>query len=475
MSIALWWTRGAREVSSTSRRILLAISLGLGALSLHLLHTWSRQVRDLAFAAALAEVSQHTSVDRGVVLPLFDNIALLGASLLMELRHLAVLLPVEIPHCGDLSNAHKSLLHKVDGRSPDAGSARLFIYDVCEEAAKAVVGGSWTHRPLFCDDLAHCRRRFRSFDLKVLSVVFSRFREVMLLDADTLFFQTPSGLWDSLAFQSSGTLFFHDRIALPFRFLAQRPRKGIAKGNIHEFLEGFNPKPYTAILTVQPSDSPFVPKSRRVYVNSLSFAPSEFLLSSHSWALRSGHQADSSLLLWDKGRQRRATAILASLVSLNGEPRPNSYGDKELYWLACELAEAEYSFSPFAVGSIGRHQKKAEGGDSVLCGDAMHFLPTHRGRPEDAPPLFINSDNFAVWDLEDDTSEPLFRTAARPAEVYVGSQEERGLEMECIFDVKVLSLRREEIELVKRRQSLLAEAETVLDSVKKETSQPPRT
>ena len=47
------------------------------------------------------ETAQRTIEPCGIVMPMFDDIATLGVSLILELRAMDVNLPIEIPHCGD--------------------------------------------------------------------------------------------------------------------------------------------------------------------------------------------------------------------------------------------------------------------------------------------------------------------------------------------------------------------------------------
>ncbi|KAF4316273.1 hypothetical protein BBO99_00008581 [Phytophthora kernoviae] len=358
-------------------------------------------------------------------------------SLILELRRLQVVLPVEVPYCGDLG---LELQLKMKQQDP-----LVRFYDVCELAANAAMGGP-NGRKLFCVDLEHCHDKFRGFDIKVLAVVYSRFQEVMLLDADTLFFQSPMSLWETDKYKSTGTLFFHDRISYELSYLAARSSSGgdqvdMTTGALHRFLSGFNVVPYHQFGVVR-SREPIPQLPKRQLGLEFGFQPSAFLLNSHVWRLRSGHQMDSSLVLWNKARQPRATAILASFVSLNGLPTVSSYGDKELYWLACELSETAYAFSDFAVGAVGwerltpgRHR------DGVLCGDALQHFPVQlnaaKGPDADVEPLYMNSDNILEWGGE---RRRLYRTAARPAELYPGSFTERKLLQTCPFDVTTMEL-----------------------------------
>ena len=69
------------------------------------------------------------------------------------------------------------------------------------------------------------------------------------------------------------------------------------------------------------------------------------------------HEQDSSVVLWDRTRHPHATDILRTL----NDPRlpwqrdlySHVHGDKETYWLAVELAHAEFSFSPWQASVIG--------------------------------------------------------------------------------------------------------------------------
>ncbi|KAG1691162.1 hypothetical protein DVH05_027237 [Phytophthora capsici] len=102
-----------------------------------------------SFTTSLFRETQRFNVKtpRGIVLPLFDDIALLGFSLLLELGRFQVDLPVEVPHCGDL-DLKLQILIKNQFQS-------IRFYDVCELAASAAIH----ERKLFCVDLDHCHHK----------------------------------------------------------------------------------------------------------------------------------------------------------------------------------------------------------------------------------------------------------------------------------------------------------------------------
>ncbi|KAF1328216.1 hypothetical protein FI667_g7103, partial [Globisporangium splendens] len=393
-------------------------------------------------ALSLSHYAHRTTASRGVVLPLFDDIALLGMSIILELRALQVDLPIEIPHCGDLKPEFQHLLQTKD--------SNVRVYNACLQAQAATnVFGSG--KKLFCGNMKNCHYRFRGFHIKILATIFSQFQEVMLVDADTIFFQSPMQLWESEKYKTTGTLFFHDRISSSDDFLAERisnTTEGQKTSMLHTYLSTFDVTPFELLVNI--------PRAKATVKNAipvqLPFEPSDFLLSSHSWNLRAGHEMDSSLVLWNKVKQPRATAILASFISRNGISFPPSYGDKELFFLACELAETEYAFSDFGVGSLGSDIRDDDDKpNSVLCGGGLHYLPRATPGMKDPQPLYLNSDEILTMDV---ANSALYRTLARPADFYAGSFIEKDLPQECPFGVTTLQLSADEKQTIVRRQAL---------------------
>ncbi|KAF1319027.1 hypothetical protein FI667_g13378, partial [Globisporangium splendens] len=401
------------------------------------------------FALSISHYAQQTSIPRGIVLPLFDDIAHLGMAMLLELRAFDEDVPIEIPHCGDdLASDLANRLEHMD--------LLVRVYDVCAQAADATNVFNDSQR-LFCESTEQCQRQFRGFPTKVLSVVFSRFEQVMLLDADTLFFQNPMALWDHDKYTRTGTLFFHDRVSDDHAFLAKRvPAAFMADGDdqqfseLHMYMSRFDVSPFRLLATITREPST---KENPIPIK-LRFAPSDFLVSSHAWNLRAGHQMDSSLLLWNKNKQPRATAILASFVAQNDVPLPPSDGDKELFFLACELAETQYAFSDFGAGSLGTDLRDdGEKTDSVLCGGRLHYFPSSRGENEAPSLLFFNSDELLTLDV---ANAKIYRSEALAADVYGGSLSARSLPQQCLLGIHAVRLSTGEKQVIARRQQLHA-------------------
>ncbi|GMF40241.1 unnamed protein product [Phytophthora fragariaefolia] len=396
---------------------------------------------------SLHTLSQQTSVQRGIILPLYDKITTLGVSLILQLRSLGVDLPIEIPHCGDFDEEYGEIMMQ---KTEQLGE--VYVYNACKLAvtAKSLLD---PEKPLFCKDLNACHRRYRNFAIKVLGVVYSRFEEVMLMDADALLFQSPMPLWETKKYQTTGTLFFNDRIAeANFSMgLGYRPAKRPNIMAIEDYLSKANVDLFRHIPTLtRPNASAELIEADRSTVT-LHFQPSEGLLKSHPWNGRSAHRVDSSILLWNKKRQPRATSILASFISLNDLPRPPSYGDKELFFVACELAETQYTFSDFATGSAGSDFRNKGENKSVICGSAAHHFPEKSDNTpiQEVSLLYMNTDYIMRYKPK---KSPMYYSAARPRDFFPGTFEERKLMMMCPFDITGVKFNDVEVKQIYQRQ-----------------------
>jgi hypothetical protein len=177
------------------------------------------------------------------------------------------------------------------------------------------------------------------------------------------------------------------------------------------------------------------------------------------WNKLTGHQMDSSLVLWSKQRQPRATAILASFIAskrVGRFPRPPSYGDKEFFFTACELAETQYSFSDFGISGFGTDVTDNGPGNSTLCGTMAQVYPIKPSDATDVRILHANSD-FIMTYTPKDAARPLYFARGRPAEFYPGPFGDRP--MECPFNITGARLTVDEEDRIVLRQKLRSDLE----------------
>ncbi|KIW63747.1 hypothetical protein PV04_08726 [Phialophora macrospora] len=235
---------------------------------------------------------------RGIVLTAGDDQAPFLLTTIPTFRNLGCDLPIEIMYLGDsdLSEDYRSDLESLDGV-------------VTRDIAQMVNDEGW---------------KLAGWAAKPFAILHSSFREVIFIDADSLFFVNPSTLFDDPGYQKTGALFFRDRLIMP-----EKKKR---------WLQQILPKPI----------------SRQVK-------------QSRMWTGDSGHMQESGVVVVDKWRHFIA---LLFVTRMNGPDRDGNkdegrvgvydmvYGDKETFWLGWELVgDQEYSFHQGDAGTMGVVQK----------------------------------------------------------------------------------------------------------------------
>ncbi|OQR89777.1 hypothetical protein ACHHYP_06058 [Achlya hypogyna] len=264
---------------------------------------------------------------RGIVMCLFDGMVPMAVSLVQELRALGNTDLVQMYHCnGELSPSSQRIITMMD--------SHVQIIDGC---AEMVASGKLS---------AGQANDFRSFWLKPLALVHTHLEDVVLIDADDLVFQDVSQLWDVPQYKATGTIFFYDR--------------EIGK---HEYLQG----DYTVNDEVLSNVKALYHTFDYAQFGLNKAQPSAHLIQSLAWTGDSAHEQDSSIVVVNKPKAPKAMEILWRLVTEDRYRIGFSYGDKELFWLAYELAHLPYSFSPWANSGAARPGNMREHPDT-LCG-----------------------------------------------------------------------------------------------------------
>jgi len=273
---------------------------------------------------------------------------LLNATLLMlsRLHRMTSGMPVEVWHVGELSRREARQVE----RHPGLGSGTR-VYDLT----------SALPRDFPADEIAE----LRGYMCKPLAVLASTLDEVLLVDHDARFHIDPARLFSTKAFVNDGILLFRDRMRMQIpgkpvkdasRFLRQLVRRRLASP---EFLRSVGGQ-YARQRLPWP------------------WQPSAELLASPMLSGDSNHAIDSSVLLLGKSR---APQVIATLYTLHERYRhelyANLHGDKETYWLACELVGGlSCGVSPYAAGEMG--QLKQDYGPTdpgCVVGNLMQFHP----------------------------------------------------------------------------------------------------
>ncbi|RHY80499.1 hypothetical protein DYB35_007195, partial [Aphanomyces astaci] len=130
--------------------------------------------------------------------------------------------------------------------------------------------------------------------------------------------------------------------------------------------------------------------------------PSKYLERTLAWNKHSAHEQDSSVVVVNKGATSSvAMDVLYHLVMHTRYTLDFSYGDKELFWLAFELAQVPYSyiFNPYVNHDMSSLQDPA-----ARVAELVAAIPTHvsrqrkRSKPLTTPEDAANPDGF--WPQE---------------------------------------------------------------------------
>jgi hypothetical protein len=155
--------------------------------------------------------------------------------------------------------------------------------------------------------------RLAAWALKPFSILASRFRHVILVDSDVVFFQPPEIMLEDPVYVEYGTLFFKDR----------------------------------SIMGNDPS--------LKQWLVSILRSPSPYLMSTRMWHLRTLHEMESGVVVFDKHRNLLPLLSVAKLNSgilRDAVIYERLYGDKDTFWLGFELVRQPYGFSLYPTGVL---------------------------------------------------------------------------------------------------------------------------
>ena len=238
---------------------------------------------------------------KGIVLTAGDDQAPYLLTSIPIFRQMGCDLPIEVMYLGDsdLSEDFRSDLEALDGV-------------VTRDIAQMVNDEGW---------------RLAGWAAKPFAILFSSFREVIFIDADSLFFKSPEVLFEEPAYKDTGALFFKDRLIMP--------------ENKKRWLQQILPKP----ISKQVKQSRF-------------------------WTGDSGHMQESGVVVVDKFRHYLALLLV---TRMNGPDRDGNkdegrigvydmvYGDKETFWIGWELVgDLDYAFHAGDAGIMGVVQEPEE-------------------------------------------------------------------------------------------------------------------
>ena len=267
-----------------------------------------------------------SEVTSGIVMCVGQRDLVLAVQNIRTLRNvLGSTLPIEIFYAGerDFPSEKRKQLKDLD--------LNVKILNILDFYDDTVVG--------ITDSLAE-----NGWVMKPFAMLASRFQKAILVDADTIFLQRPDAYFETDAqLKETGTLFYHDRAV---------------KGKYTGWIDTL--KWVKKVL-----------KDRN---------PSAMLKESIFWTAELEHQQESGLVFMDKAKPSVLTSLMfaawMNTKTVRAYVSRHVFGDKETFWLACELTSTPYYFNPFYAGMIGHY----EVGANKMCSVQVLHLDS-KGSP----------------------------------------------------------------------------------------------
>uniref|UniRef100_K3XAB5 Nucleotide-diphospho-sugar transferase domain-containing protein n=1 Tax=Globisporangium ultimum (strain ATCC 200006 / CBS 805.95 / DAOM BR144) TaxID=431595 RepID=K3XAB5_GLOUD len=306
--------------------------------------------------ATLKDANDSPHGSRGIVMCVHDGILALAVSLIRELRCLGNQEPIHVYHCfpDELSQESQDLLTR--------NNSNVQIVDVCVEMME--------QNQIIQESVA---LSFKSYWIKPLALYHTKLTEVLLLDADAVFLKDPASLRTLAGYQRTGTMFFYDRL--------------------------YNQRKYFNTRMKDPRDSDKEQHLLKHIIETFDYkrfglsgvGPSEQLLNSMAYREQTSHEQDSSVVAINKAKAGKAMEILKYLITIERFNHVFSWGDKEAFWLAYELAHEDYYFSPWGLSLLNSvPNQDLENHPDTLCGSMAHYVPVDAESTEAPEVLYVN-------------------------------------------------------------------------------------
>lgn len=253
---------------------------------------------------------QSWEVQRGIVICVGNGYFDLALHLIKSIRMMGCMLPIQIFHLGDKDLYPRYQRHLEKQKN-------VLTCDI----------GSY-----FNNDIL----KLETWDIKPFAMLASSFREVILLDADTVLLENPEKFYDQEDYLRTGTLFYRDR-----QFVS-------TQGMSH----------LTWLNYVMPQ-----PLSHKLRTTNLCRGTTSY-------------EQESGVVLIDK--MRRLYGLLGACLLNQIEQRKvihgATHGEKETFWLGFELAQEPYEYGEKQAGIVSHSNRDHDNGKDILfCGHLAHF------------------------------------------------------------------------------------------------------
>lgn len=172
------------------------------------------------------------------------------------------------------------------------------------------------------------RKLFATYNNKLIALAFSSFKEVILMDADTVPLVEIEKFFQSEEYQSTSTYFFKDR--------SLRDTNDYLETNFFQNLFPLNDDSLDKLF-----DIPILDKQGENFLN-------------NNYLRGYRHYQEAGVLAIDKSKHYLGILMLLPLGVWKEPVKTSVWGDKELYWIGLLMAgDSNFKFNKYEAASIG--------------------------------------------------------------------------------------------------------------------------
>lgn len=271
---------------------------------------------------------------RGIVISLGPSSYPDAINLIKVLRFHQNTLPIQFFHKGDIPKEVKGKIFKAATTDFKFGDGIIndFHQDVTMVNLSKVVSPEYFSK-------------FLSFSNKWLAILFTSFKEVIMMDCDVIPFLKPEEYFKLQPYLNNNAVFYKDR-ELPDK--VPPPFLQFYKDILASSLE-----------------------RKAFHTNRVT---PEFLNTNRFFRDSAKHQMESGLVIMDRSRHLIGLIIALNMQFWRLTSRP-VYGDKELWWLGQVVAgNSNFTFNPNSAAAIGTVQYHEASGNSSVCSIQLGHL-----------------------------------------------------------------------------------------------------
>lgn len=300
---------------------------------------------------------KRSSNGKGIVISASSSHVKDLVKLIQLLRAMNNEFPIQIVYKGDLNNRAKSnIINAATGEFKDIIDPKNKASSHPESIEALILnntekyGSKFPKQDLWFVNIRETIKRnykysFPGYTNKILALLFTSFKEVILMDADTIPLVPLQDFFETQEYKETSTMFFKDRSLRDLNdYLETNYFTKLCPTSVNSMDSLFDVKPIT----------------------------NHTLLNPYMTGYR--HYQEAGVVMIDKSKHFLGILMMFPLAVWKEPVRSSIWGEKEMYWLGMSIAGDEnYQFNKYSAASIGeivtnpKHKHYPDSDASEIC------------------------------------------------------------------------------------------------------------